>query len=209
MHCTTTRIAIAVMALVLVNFSFGQDRPDVDRLVMPFDRVAMDVASSSGENVAAACQKAIAMHPYAQPYDWPEARATLRLDEDATFTDVTVHLTRVRPHTRYTTWLRRAGASSARPIGRHVWSDASGNATLLTRLPFRVIDAKGGADTATDVMVRVASHCADHPGRVPSSGPGEPWFEWRFSPERTPSDASSDAVSAPLARTRHSMSVPT
>lgn len=210
MHFITTRIAIATMTLILAAFAFGQDRPEVFGIVVPFDRVQMNATTSAEQSVADACLKAIAMHPYVEPYDWPDAQATLRLEEDATSTDVTVHLTRVRPNTRYSTWLHRPGAaSSAQAIGNDFWSDARGNATFRTRLGFRLLDVTGVPEEAPHVRLRVVSHCADHPGRAPSAGPSQPWFEWQAVPASIRSTASMAVPSARPARMNFSMSVPT
>lgn len=179
MHCITKRIAIASMALILAAFAFGQERPEVFDIVAAFDRVSTDATTSAEQSVAAACLKAIAMHPYAEPYDWPDARATLRLEGEATFTDVTVHLTRVRPYTRYSTWLHRPGAaSSAQATGDDFWSDARGNATFHSRLGFRLLDRTGVPDEAPHATLRVVSHCAEQAGGAPTPSSSQPWFEW-------------------------------
>lgn len=218
MNRVTTRIATAVVALTLGAIAFSHSHGDVLRIAVPFDRVSMDVPSSAGQSVADACSKAIAMDPYVQPYDWPEARATLRLDQEASSTEVTVHLSRVRPHTRFSAWLRRQGAAASASrsgdvplaprsgaaallgrelragieatrsgdgnpeLGNDFWSDANGDATLRTRLAFPLVDGIGGADEATRFTVRIASNCADLPGRAAASGSGQPWFDWHFAP---------------------------
>lgn len=134
MNRVTTRIAITAVALTLGALAFGQSPIDVLRIAVPFDRVSTDATPSPEQGVADACPKAIAMDPYLQPYDWPEARATLRLDQQATSTEVTVHLSRVRPHTRYSVWLRRPGtASSATRSGDVPLAPRSGAAALLGR----------------------------------------------------------------------------
>lgn len=134
MHRTVTRTAV-VVAFVFATLAFAQDDREVLRVAAPFDRASMDATTPTGQSVAEACPKSIAMAPYAQPYAWPEARATVRLDQTATSTHVAIHLTGVPPRTRFSAWVRpRATASGAIASGevplspRHVAATLPGNA---------------------------------------------------------------------------------
>lgn len=72
MHDITTRIAIATMTLFLAAFAFGQDRPEVFGIVVPFDRVSMDATTSAEQSVAAACLTVI---PW---FEWEAVPANIR-----------------------------------------------------------------------------------------------------------------------------------
>ncbi len=112
MNRAIVRTAISVVAVVFATVAFAQSDREVLRVAAPFDRTSVDWTTPAGQGIAEACPKSIAMHPYAQPYAWPEARATMRLDQTATSTHVAIHLTGVRPLTRYSAWVRpRASAS--------------------------------------------------------------------------------------------------
>jgi len=71
-------------------------------------RIPADAQSPSGHSVATDCQDPAAEYPYA-PYDWPDARATLALEQRDGRSTVTIHVRDARPNTYYTAWLRLQG----------------------------------------------------------------------------------------------------
>lgn len=77
-----------------------------------FDRVPIDTVMPTGQSVAVDCQDEGADHPY-RPYDWPDARATLEIDQVGTESVVTIEMTGARPDTYYTLWLRLLGTDAS------------------------------------------------------------------------------------------------
>lgn len=78
------------------------------RLTEFMSRIGSDMSMPTGHSVAQDCQDPAADHPY-RPYDWPEASATLDLEQAGSQTRIVVRLTKVRPHTYYTMWLSLGG----------------------------------------------------------------------------------------------------
>ena len=71
----------------------------------------IDKLMSTGQSVANDCQDPEANHPY-QPYDWPDASATLTLKERDGQSSVAIDINNARPNTHYTVWLRLRGEDS-------------------------------------------------------------------------------------------------
>ena len=74
-------------------------------------RVPADVESPSGHSVVADCQDAAATYPY-QPYDWPDASATLEIRQGAGRSTVAIEMSAAKPNTYYTMWLRLGGTDA-------------------------------------------------------------------------------------------------
>ena len=77
-----------------------------------FPRIPADTVMGTGQSVAVECQDPEAVYPY-NPYDWPDASATLEILQAVS--TVTVEVRSAKPNTYYTLWLRLRG------------KDASGN----------------------------------------------------------------------------------
>lgn len=70
-----------------------------------FDRVPIDMKMPTGQSVAVECQDEGADYPYT-PYDWPDAKATLTIEQAGGQSSVTIDMTGVKPNIYYTMWLR-------------------------------------------------------------------------------------------------------
>ena len=144
MNRTVTRTSVVVVALLCATLVFAQNDREVLRVAAPFDRSSSNSTTRSDETVADACPQSVAMHPYAEPSDWPAARATVRLDQTAASTHVSIHLTGVRPLTRFSAWMRPHGAASGTvgssevPLSpRHVAAALRGNVGTAATVPSR------------------------------------------------------------------------
>ena len=73
-----------------------------------FLRRTADTESPSGHSVAVDCQDPSLDVPY-QPYDWPDAAASLAIVQSGEASSVTIELTDAKPNTYYTVWLRLKG----------------------------------------------------------------------------------------------------
>ncbi len=87
-------ITIALIGATQLTTTLAQGAPGdaALSLIAMFDRIPVDTMMSSGQSVASDCQDTEANHPY-QPYDWPDANATLSIDQGAERTTVTIELT--------------------------------------------------------------------------------------------------------------------
>ena len=74
----------------------------------PFTRMPADLESPSGHSVVKDCQIPSADYPY-QPYDWPDASATLDLRQAGGRSTVAIEINDARPNTYFTVWLRLKG----------------------------------------------------------------------------------------------------
>jgi len=77
-------------------------------LTAPFFRHPADAVSPGGQSVAVDCQDPAADYPY-QPFDWPDASATLELTQIVEGSVVSIEVTNAKPDTYYTIWLRLGG----------------------------------------------------------------------------------------------------
>jgi hypothetical protein len=80
-------------------------------------RMPAEAESPSGHSVLADCQEAEATYPY-QPYDWPDARATMTLHQKTGRSHVAIDVKNARPNTYYTAWIRLQGEdANGEPFG--------------------------------------------------------------------------------------------
>jgi len=77
-----------------------------------FRRVPIDFKMPTGQSVAIECQDEGADYPYT-PYDWPEAKATLSIEQVGAESKVSIEMTGVKPNMYYTMWLRLLAEDAA------------------------------------------------------------------------------------------------
>jgi hypothetical protein len=77
-----------------------------------FNRVPIDQKMPTGQSVAIECQDESTNYPYT-PYDWPDAKATLGIEQVGASSVVTIEMTGVKPNMYYTMWLRLLGEDAA------------------------------------------------------------------------------------------------
>ncbi len=105
--CTVIALAGAAQAQTEMQQVYSGAFPRLDfKTVMP-----------TGQSVAVDCQDDAADHPY-QPYDWPDATASLEILQGGGASKVVVQVTGAKPETLYTMWVRLRGEDSAgNPFG--------------------------------------------------------------------------------------------
>lgn len=82
-----------------------------------FPRLDFKTVMPTGQSVAKECQDTEAGHPY-QPYDWPNASASLEVWQGGGASKVIVEVSGTKPKTLYTMWVRLRGQdSSGNPFG--------------------------------------------------------------------------------------------
>ena len=73
-----------------------------------FSRIPIAEKMPTGQSVAIECQDEGADYPYS-PYDWPEAKASLSIEQTGSQSVVSIEMTGVKPNNYYTMWLRLKG----------------------------------------------------------------------------------------------------
>ncbi len=97
----------AMIVLTLLGTGIAQTS-----IAAEFNRVPIDMKMPTGQSVAIECQDEGADYPYS-PYDWPDAKATLSIEQTGVQTVVSIEMTGVKPNSYYTMWLRLKGTDAA------------------------------------------------------------------------------------------------
>ena len=90
---------LLLIALLVFGLGFAQT------ISAEFERVPIDLKMPTGQSVAVECQDEGADYPYT-PYDWPDAKATLEIEQMGASSTVTIEMSGVKPNMYYTMWLR-------------------------------------------------------------------------------------------------------
>lgn len=135
----------ATTCLVIMGFAAAQTTTVVEE----FRRLPADTLMSTGQSVANDCQDPAADHPY-HPYDWPEASATLELQQDNGGSSVTIDVKAARPDTYYTVWVRLSGKDeSGAAFGGSPLTGAPGT-PLVPTSEFEDVLAATGPENGND-----------------------------------------------------------
>lgn len=76
-----------------------------------YRQVPADFKMPTGQSIAIECQDEGAEYPYS-PYDWPDRKATMTIEQYATTTNIHIEMTGVKANNYYTMWLRLLGTDA-------------------------------------------------------------------------------------------------
>lgn len=132
-------------------FLLARERNGTLLLETSFDRIPADTTMSTGQSVANDCQDPAAGHPYT-PFDWPDASATLSLEQGAASTWITLEIAEARPNTYFTIWLRLKGNdASGNSYGGSPLTGAPSTALIPSSELPEALEATGSGNGGTDL----------------------------------------------------------
>jgi len=97
---------LSLLIFALISVGFAQQTWNIEYRQVPADHVM-----PTGQSIAVECQDEGADYPYT-PYDWPDRKATMTIEQSGATSKVFIEMTGVKPNQYYTMWLRLLGTDA-------------------------------------------------------------------------------------------------
>ena len=141
------RKILIILFTALLSFSFAQQTWNVEMI-----QEKADLKMPTGQSIDVECQDPDAGHPY-MPYDWPDRRATMTLEQTGTTSTVTIEMTDVKPNLYYTLWVRLAGMDAqGNPYGGNPLIGIPGTPLIPSTELDEALSYTGKGNARSDVM---------------------------------------------------------
>lgn len=101
-----TKRIIVILICSFFGMALAQQTWDVE-----FRQVPAAHFMPTGQSIAVDCQDEGADYPYT-PYDWPDRKATMTIEQSGATSKVFIEMTGVKPNQHYSMWLRLRGTDA-------------------------------------------------------------------------------------------------
>lgn len=100
------RTMITFATLTVLTMGLAQQTWNIE-----FRQVPAVHVMPTGQSIAVECQDEAANYPYT-PYDWPDRKATMTIEQSGATSKVNIEMTGVKPNQYYSMWLRLLGTDA-------------------------------------------------------------------------------------------------